>query len=127
MTPAATSVRRAITEALQAAGLPAYAAPLGTTPVPSVVVQPDSPYLLPTALGRDTWRVQLQLAISVPALDTATALEAIETMATAVLDALPQGCDVQELTQPALQSLGQAQGSVYAASIVVAATGKAEH
>lgn len=127
MTPASTSAREAIAAALQAAGLPAYPAPLGTLPVPSIVVEPDSPYLQPSALGRGTWRVNLRLAITVPAFDTATSLAAIEVMAQNILDALPAGCDVQELSQPALQSLGQAQGSVYAAELVLAATATKEN
>lgn len=127
MRPAATSVREDIAAALQAAGLPAYAAPLGTTPVPSIVVQPDAPYITPSSLGKSTWRVGLRLSITVPALDTATALAAIEALAQETLDALPQGVDVQELTQPGLQSLGQAQGSVYAAELVLAALGSKEN
>lgn len=127
MKAATTTVREAIAAALQAAGLPAYPAPLGTTPVPSIVIEPDQPYMTPTALGRNTWRVQLRLAINVPALDTATALLAIEVMAQQILDALPPGCDVTELTQPGLQSLGQAQGSIYAAELVMAATGNKEN
>lgn len=126
MIPAATSAREAIAAALQAADLPAYPAPLGTSPVPSIVVEPDSPYLQPASLGRDAWRVNLRLVITVPAIDTATSLAAIEQLAQRILDALPAGCDVQELTQPALQSLGQAQGSVYAAELVLAATAKKE-
>lgn len=126
MKPAATAAREEVAAALQAAGLPAYPAPLGTTPLPSVVVQPDGPYMTPTALGRDAWMIGLRLAITVPALDTATALAAIELLATNVLEALPPGCAVQELTQPMLQSLGQGQGSVYAAELVLAATAKKE-
>lgn len=126
MTPAATSAREAIAGALQAAGLPAYPAPLGTTPVPSIVVQPDGPYMQPSSLGRDTWMIGLRLAITVPALDTAAALAAIEQLTTDVLDNLPPGCMVQELTQPQLTSLGTGQGSVYAAELVLAATAKKE-
>ena len=126
MIPASTSAREAIAAALQAADLPAYPAPLGTLPVPSIVIEPDSPYLQPVGLGRDTWRVNLRLSITVPAIDTATSLAAIEQLAQRILDALPPGCDVQELSQPSLQSLGQAQGSVYAAELVLAATAKKE-
>lgn len=127
MTPATTSAREAIAAALQAAGLPAYPAPMGTTPVPSIVVEPDSPYLEPGALGRKTYRVHLRLVITVPAIDTATSLRAIEQLAQEILDALPAGCDVQELTQPALQSIGQAQGSIYAAELVLSADATKEN
>lgn len=127
MKPATTSAREAIASALQAAGLPAYAAPMGTTPVPSVVVEPDDPYLEPSSLGRNTYRVHLRLSISVPAIDTATSLLAIELLAQEILDALPKGCDVQTLTQPALQSIGQAQGSIYAAELVLSAEATKEN
>lgn len=119
MNPAPTSARQEITAALQAAGLPAYAAPLGTTPVPSIVVQPGEPWIAPSVLGRKTWTVALRLSITVPSIDTATSLTAMETLAMATLNALPPGCDVQDVSAPQLQSLGQAQGTVYAAEIAL--------
>lgn len=117
MIPAPTSAREQIASDLQTAGLPAYPAPLGTTPVPSIVIQPGEPWISPSSLGKQAWAVMLRLSITVPAIDTATSLAAIESLAMATLNALPAGCDVQEVSAPQLQSLGQAQGTVYAAEI----------
>mgnify|MGYP000028737442 CR=1 FL=1 len=123
---ASTSARLAIAEALQAAGLPAYPAGMGTTPLPSIVVQPDSPYLEPTTVGKGTWRVNLRLVISVQAFDTMTSLAAIEDLAESAAIALPAGCQVQSLTMPSQQSLGEAQGSIYAAELVLSAVATKE-
>lgn len=118
----ASETRSEITQALLDAELPAYSAPQPTTPVPSVTVNPDTPYLEPTHLG--AWSVNLRLVVMVQAFDPAASLAIVEDISERAAKALPSGVLVREITAPTLVSLGEAQGMAYQADIAITATAK---
>lgn len=118
----ASDTRTEITAALLAADLPAFSSPQPTTPVPSVTVNPDTPYLEPTTLG--AWSVYLRLVIMVQAFDPSASLAIVEDLAERTVKALPPGVLVREITAPQLISLGEAQGKAYQADVAITANAK---
>lgn len=118
----ASETRSEIAQALVDADIPAYAAPQATTPVPSVTVNPDTPYMEPTTLG--AWSVYLRLVVMVQAFDPTASLSIAEDLTERAVAALPQGVLVREITAPQLVSLGEAQGKAYQAEIALTANAK---
>lgn len=127
MTSITTELRTELAAALQAAGLPAFAAAPATAPVPSVIINPGSPYLECVGLGRQlSYRVGLVASISAPTFSTSAALETIETLIDATIEALPDGIVASTISSPRLEFLGEGQGSVYVAEVTLSALIKKE-
>ncbi len=127
MTSITTELRTQIAEALHAAGLPAFAASPPTAPVPSVIINPGSPYLEIVSLGRGlTYRVALTASITAATYSTSVALETIERLIDEVITALPDGVAPSTVSSPRLEYLGEGQGSVYMAEISLTAIIKKE-
>jgi hypothetical protein len=126
MKPASTAAREEIAAALQNANLPAYPSVLGTTPLPAVIMQPGSPYLEKSTIAKDVWTVNFLISVQVQAFDTNASLGMIEALIEQTLEALPDGCIVSDVSAPSLDSLGEGQGSIYAAQIALSVLSKKE-
>lgn len=127
MTGIATELRTDLAAALSAAGLPAFAAAPSTAPVPSVIINPGSPYLECVGIGKGlSYRVMLSASISAPAFSTAAALEQIEQLIDRTIEALPDGIVASTISSPRLEYLGEGQGSIYVAEVTLSALIKKE-
>jgi hypothetical protein len=122
-----TELRIGIASALQAAGLPAFPSQPATAPLPAVVLNPGSPYLTVTGLGRSlSYRVELVASVTAPAFDTAAALATLESLIDSTVEALPDGVVPSTISSPRLEYLGEGQGSVYLAEVTLSALIKKE-
>lgn len=127
MSSITTDLRLQIAAELSAAGLSAFASQPATSPVPSVIIQPGSPYLEVVGLGRNlTYRVMLSASISAPSFSTAAAMEILEDLIDRTIEALPDGVVASTISSPRLEYLGEGQGSVYIVEITLSAIIKKE-
>lgn len=116
-----------IATALSSTGLASFASQPATAPLPSVILQPGSPYLEVIGVGRSlAYRCLLGASISVPAFSTSAALESLENLIDQVIEALPNGVTASTISSPRLEYLGEGQGSVYITEITLTALIKKE-
>ncbi len=127
MSSPATQARVDIAAALSAAGITAFPSNPGTAPLPSVVLNPDNPYLELVGIGHDiTYRIGLRASITAAAFSTEASLTTIEELVDQVIEALPDGVTASTISSPRLEYLGEGQGSTYLADITLTALIKKE-
>jgi hypothetical protein len=76
---------------------------------PSVVIVPGSPWIVPVTLGRGASprvQVSFRLTCVVANLDNQGSLEQLESLVFAVLDNLPQGWEVGDVSAPSVETIG---------------------
>lgn len=114
-----TDARQEIADALNAAGILAFPVVPETLTMPSVVIVPGEPYVIPDRIGPTlAYTASYDLTCVAQAADNAAGLAAVEGMIDAVLAALPDGIRCERVTRPALDDFG-AQGAGYVAQIFV--------
>lgn len=114
-----TDARQEIADALNAAGILTFPVVPETLTMPSVVIVPGEPYVLPDRIGPTlAYTASYDLTCVAQAADNAAGLAAVEGMIDAVLAALPDGIRCERVTRPALDDFG-AQGAGYVAQIFV--------
>ena len=112
-----TEARAMLITAFSGLGYRIYDTVPGTPITPSVVIIPDSPWIVPSRLGstlnyRCRWRVMININARVN--DTATLQT--ETAVDTLLAAVPNNFSVESVTAPTLLSLGS-QGTVISTEI----------
>jgi hypothetical protein len=118
MTALSTEARTTLTTALTGLGYKIYAIPPAVPVTPSIVITPDSPWLVPERLGKLAYRVRLKVFVVVnPRKNDAAQLNAEDAVET-VLDNMPDGYMVENIGAPELLDIG-AQGNVVTVTINV--------
>lgn len=116
-----TDARDEIATALRSAGIEAFPFPPETPTLPSAIVLPDDPYLIPNRVGVGlTYSAAYSVDCLAQALDNEAGLAAVEALIDSVLAALPNGVTPTRVSRPVIESLG-AQGNAYVSSIQVTA------
>lgn len=114
---ASTDARVEIVTAYVAAGLTAFGYTPATLVPPVVVVEPASPWLVPTRVGDDLRAtMRLRAIATVNLVDSATSQSALETLVEQVLAATPDGVVVESVDAPTIDSTAS-QGVTLTASV----------
>jgi len=74
---------------------------------PAIVIVPDSPYVVPVAIGRSKYRARFRLTFAVAMTNNQAALNTLESLIFDVYDALPVGYTVFDTTDVRPTNLGQ--------------------
>jgi hypothetical protein len=121
MTALTTDARKVITDALAAAGLPAFAYVPATVSLPAVIITPRDPYITPDRVGAIlTYTAAFRVSCIVQALDNETALAACELLIDRTITALPDGVRFIRGGPPLMDDLG-GQGTAFVAELDVEA------
>jgi hypothetical protein len=118
MTALSTEARNTLTTALTGLGYKVYAIAPAVPVTPSIVISPDSPWLVPERLGALAYRVRLKVFVVVsPRNNAAAQLDAEEAVETVLVN-MPNGYAVENIGAPELLDVG-AQGTVLTVTINV--------
>mgnify|MGYP006266623847 CR=1 FL=1 len=101
-----TDSRKELAESLEGNGYIVYPQPFETMQVPSFVLVPDSPYLEPTTLGRNTFAQHFKCSLMVPYIDNQAALLNLESMIEQFLDVLPTHVQIDSISAPSVTDVG---------------------
>lgn len=76
---------------------------------PCIVFVPSNPYIEPIGLGNGRYWARFDVTVAVNGNDNKAGLANIETLCTAVMEALPQGATVNGASAPRFATLGTAE------------------
>lgn len=103
-----SATRQSITDALASVSANLYWYVPETIIAPAVVIVPDSDYIEPISISRSQYKARFRVTFFVGMRNNQSALDNLETLAFAALDALPAGITVGNVSQPQPINLGQA-------------------
>ena len=115
-----TEARVEVATALHAADLIAFAQAPATIIPPCVVIEPDSPWLIPGMGERFGGRMRLKVTAYAVAIDNAAALASLEALVERTVKAIPAGVAIESVGVPSEADTG-AQGVALAAPILITA------
>lgn len=108
-----SEARNAIATALSGIDANVYAYPAEAIFPPALVVVLDEPMAKPRAIGsRTRLQARYKLQICAPILDNLATLETLEVLVLEVLQALPAGWEVGDLSSVNVQQVGTAELAV---------------
>jgi hypothetical protein len=105
------TLRQNLATALEDAGI-SYSTSAYPPPVvipPTVVIVPGSPWIVPVTIGRPSSpqvEVNFRLTCIVANLDNQGSLDQLESLVFAVLDNLPRGFEVGDVSAPSVETIG---------------------
>ena len=112
-----TEARELLITALTPSGYRIYDTVPATPITPSVVIIPDSPWIVPSRLGSNlSYRCRWRVLVTINARVNDTATTQTETAIDALLALIPNTVAVESVNSPQLLSLG-AQGTVISTEI----------
>ena len=112
-----TEARQLLITALTPSGYRIYDTVPATPITPSVVIIPDSPWIVPSRLGSNlNYRCRWRVLVNINARVNDTATTQTETAIVALLALIPNTVAVESVNAPELLSLG-AQGTVITTEI----------
>ena len=112
-----TEARQLLITALTPSGYRIYDTVPATPITPSVVIIPDSPWIVPSRLGSNlSYRCRWRVLVNINARVNDTATTQTETAIDALLALIPNTVAVESVNAPELLSLG-AQGTVITTEI----------
>ena len=115
-----TTARLELADAIEGTGYLVFPQPMEVIPVPSITLVPHQPYVALTTVGANRLEVSLRATIAVAYNDNQASLQQLEDLITKFLEALPQGVQIQEFSQPSMVEIGPAKA--LATDVVVTVT-----
>lgn len=102
-----TTVREDLADLLAGLSANVYFFPPEVVLAPAIVIVPDSPYIVPVAIGRSKYRARFRLTFAVAMTNNQAALNTLEGLIFDTYAALPVGYTVFDTTDVRPTNLGQ--------------------